>query len=99
MSLRISTQLDLAGLVNVSNLPQYGTLDDFAAMAVLATLTVLYLFRGTLWDKPDPYLHKMYERPQEAMRDLTTTQGTRDIGKKLKQMVIVGNHPHQHVLF
>ena len=87
MSSQISQRLDLGSLHSIPQLPGYGAFDDFAAMAVLATLTVLYLFNGTLWNKPDPYLYKMYERPQQNMPGLSASKSTRDIGKKLEQTV------------
>ena len=69
------------------HLPQYGSLDDFAAMAVLATLTALYLTRGIVWGKPNPYLHKMFESPQEKMGGLADSESTRNIAEKLEQTV------------
>jgi NADPH-ferrihemoprotein reductase len=70
-----------------AQLPQYGALDDFAAMAVLATLSMLYLSKGILWNRPDPYLYKLYERPQEHLAGQNTSQCTRDIKQKLEQIV------------
>ena len=70
-----------------AHLPQYGALDDFAAMAVLATLSVLYLSKGLLWNRPNPYLYKLYERPQEHLAGQSTSQSTRDIAQKVEQMV------------
>ena len=87
MSSHISQRLNLGSLRTIPELPGYGGFDDFAAMAVLATLTVLYLFNGTLWNKPDPYLYKLYERPQEKLPGLSASKSTRDIGKKLEQTV------------
>lgn len=69
-----------------SQLPQYGKLDDIAAMAVLATLSVLYLLWGILWDRSDPYRYKMYERPQERLTNCTS-KNTRNIAQKLEQIV------------
>ena len=70
-----------------AQLPQYGKLDDFAAMAVMATLSILYLSKGILWSRPDPYLYKLYERPQEHLTGQSTSQSTRDIAQKLEQIV------------
>lgn len=87
MSSQLSQRLTLASLQGIPHLPEYVAFDDLAAMAVLATLTMLYLFNGTLWNKPDPFLYKMYERPQQNMPGLTASKSTRDIGKKLEQTV------------
>ena len=77
--------LDTPG--TVLRLPQHVAFDDLAAMAVLATVTMVYLFRGSIWDRPDPYVYKMYERPQQNMVSTNVQQVTRDISKMLKQTV------------
>ncbi|KAK3704717.1 NADPH-cytochrome P450 reductase [Vermiconidia calcicola] len=75
-----------AGVNDLTQLYQHVAFDDLAATAVLATLAMLYLFRGTLWDRQDPHVFKMYERPQEKMGARATSQGsTRDIAEKLQQ--------------
>jgi NADPH-ferrihemoprotein reductase len=84
---QLGSTLNLGSWEAISQLPQYGTLDDLAAMAVLATLSVLYLSKGTLWNRPDPYLYKMYERPQEYIASQNVAQNTRNIAKRLEQMV------------
>ena len=70
----------------ISQLPQYGSFDDFAAMAVVTTLTLLWLLRGVVWDRPDPYLYKMYERPQEKTGTVKKDVETRDIRVKLDKI-------------
>lgn len=69
----------------VTSLPQYGAIDDFAAMAVLATLSLFYYF--VVRDRPDPFLYKMYERPQEKLGLGKLSEETRDIAKKLEETV------------
>ena len=66
---------------------QSAALDDVVAMAVLAILSAVYLVRGTLWDRPDPYLYKMYERPQEKMESNSVTTVSRDVSERMQQMV------------
>jgi len=58
---------------------QSAALDDVVAMAVLAILSAVYLVRGTLWDRPDPHLYKMYERPQEKMISNSAVALSKDI--------------------
>ena len=66
---------------------QSAALDDVVAMAVLAILSAVYLVRGTLWDRPDPHLYKMFERPQEKMGSNSVATVSRDISEKMQQMV------------
>ena len=73
----------------ISQAPRYGTYDDIAATALLASLGLLWLSKGILWNRPDPYLYKMYERPQEHLVRQSTAQSTRDIAKKLEQIVSI----------
>lgn len=67
----------------ISRLPRHGSIDDYVAMAVL---TVLYLLRGIVWDQPDPYLYKMYERPREKLGSVKANTGTRNISEKLDKI-------------
>lgn len=66
---------------------QSAALDDVVAMAVLAILSAVYLVRGTLWDRPDPHLYKMYERPQEKMGSGSVATLSRDVSERMQQMV------------
>ena len=66
---------------------QSAALDDVVAMAVLAILSAVYLVRGTLWDRPDPHLYKMFERPQEKMGSNSVATVSRDISERMRQMV------------
>jgi hypothetical protein len=66
---------------------QSAALDDVVAMAVLAILSALYLVRGTLWDRPDPHLYKMFERPQEKMGSKPVAAVSRDVSERMQQMV------------
>jgi hypothetical protein len=66
---------------------QTASLDDVVAMAMLAILSAVYLVRGTLWDRPDPHLYKMYERPQEQMGSNSVAPVSRDVSERMQQMV------------
>ena len=68
---------------------QSAALDDVVAMAVLAILSAVYLVRGTLWDRPDPHLHKMFERPQEKMGSALVATVSRNVSERMQQMVSV----------
>lgn len=66
---------------------QSAAFDDVVAMAVLAVLSAVYMMRGTLWDRPDPHLYKMYERPQEKMGFNSVAAVSRDVSERMQQMV------------
>lgn len=66
---------------------QAATFDDVVAMAVLAILSAVYLVRGTLWDRPDPHLYKMFERPQEKMGSNSVAAASRDVSERMHQVV------------
>lgn len=66
---------------------QSASLDDVVAMAVLAFLSAVYLGRGILWDRPDPHLYKMYERPQEKMGSKSVATVSRDVSERMQQIV------------
>lgn len=60
--------------------------DDYFVFALLALGGAGFLAKGCLWDKPDPYRYKWFERPQEALFGATATQRkTRNIAQKLEE--------------
>lgn len=61
--------------------------EDMAAMALVGAASAAYMFRGTLWDKPDPYHYKWFERPQELMGGRAGAQQTRNIAEKIQETV------------
>lgn len=61
--------------------------EDLATMALVGVASAAYMFRSTLWDKPDPYHYKWFERPQEMMGATSCAQKTRDIAEKLDETV------------
>src|ERR1700735_341640 len=74
----------------ITNLLREGTrtaaYDDIAILALLALGGASYLTRGSLWDKPDPYHYKWFERPQESLLDGNAAQcQTRNIAQKLEE--------------
>lgn len=93
MAASLSQRWTLSDLSNAgqyaqaAQLLQRASFDDVVAMAVVALLSAAYLLRGTLWDKPDPYLYKMYERPQEKMGTKGAAAITRDVAERMQQVV------------
>ena len=61
-------------------------IDDFTALVLITLLTAGYFLRGIVWDKPDPYHHVWFERPQENA-GAARNQETRDIAQKLEEAV------------
>jgi len=57
---------------------------------LLATIIVLfgYLTRDKTWDKPDPYHHLWFERPQLKDGDTRlASKQTRNIAQRMKDLV------------
>ncbi|KAF2159840.1 hypothetical protein M409DRAFT_29650 [Zasmidium cellare ATCC 36951] len=69
-----------------SNIPHHFQLDDVLAVLVVAAVLSTLWYLGLFWEKPDPHLYKLFERPQAHMTDAGATKGTRDIGEKLGQI-------------
>lgn len=59
--------------------------DDYFALAILALSGVAFLTKGSLWDKPDPYHYKWFERPQQALQGSIAQLQTRNIAQKLEE--------------
>ena len=58
---------------------------DFITLILLAFLGAAYLLRGIVWDKPDPYYYKYFERPQQLEGSSSQQQATRNITQKLEE--------------
>jgi NADPH-ferrihemoprotein reductase len=61
-------------------------LDDFAFLGFVILLSLGYCLRGVVWNKPDPYHHMWFEKPQAGSIG-AKSEATRDIGQKLEQTV------------
>jgi NADPH-ferrihemoprotein reductase len=61
---------------------------DYAAITAFSFVFGIYLLKGKAWDRPDPYHHIWFEKPQIADAPATTrVRETRDISQKLKETV------------
>ncbi|KAJ5762286.1 uncharacterized protein N7511_005668 [Penicillium nucicola] len=74
----------------LQELSKYATptgIADYAALAVLGGVSAGYLSRGLLWDKPDPYHHLWFERPQlkNGGQLGSASKETRNIAQKLEE--------------
>ena len=64
------------------------TVGDMVALVIMASMAGAYLFPEYTWNKPSPYRHIWYERPQD--QDATTrsaTRATRNIAQRLEELV------------
>lgn len=77
-------QIHFPDLVNVARSAAY---DDVAVVALLALCGASYLLQGLVWNRPDPYAYKLYERPQEIINGKPAQKATRNIAQKLKEVV------------
>ncbi|KAI4751152.1 cytochrome P450 reductase 1 [Aureobasidium sp. EXF-3400] len=69
----------------LTHLSKNAGFEDIAAMALVGAASAAYMFKGTLWDKPDPYHYKWFERPQELMGGRAGAQQTRNIAEKIEE--------------
>lgn len=69
-------------------------LDDLLILAILLAGSITYFGCGIIWDKPDPYHYKWFERPQAgASVPGAATKATRNIAQSLAET------GHQAVIF
>lgn len=69
-----------------TNLPHHVGLDDILAVTIVAAVLCTLWYLGLIWEKPDPHMYKLFERPQAYMNKTVAAAGTRDIGEKLGQI-------------
>ncbi|KAK6080334.1 NADP/FAD dependent oxidoreductase [Seiridium cupressi] len=82
----MTTQIVSETLQQVAELASPVSSIDVAALAAVGIGSAAYLLRGIVWDKPDPYAHLWYERPQfkDGFQG-NSSQATRNIAEKLEQ--------------
>jgi NADPH-ferrihemoprotein reductase len=93
-------QSNLNTLIGALQFPPYS--QPFRPVSVLDGLAIFiflaaclgYLGRGLVWDKPDPYYHVYFEKPQVTIGSTNNTSNTtRDIAQRLEE------GQHQCVIF
>ncbi|KAK9413791.1 putative NADPH--cytochrome P450 reductase [Seiridium unicorne] len=71
---------------NVLELLKPATYTDAAALAVFAAASAAYTLRKYTWDKPDPFQHIWYERPQASDGAGSAARTTRNIAERLEEL-------------
>ena len=71
---------------DINDLVSNVQLDDIAACVVIAVFSAVFLLRGIAWDKPDPYYHIWFERPQKQISG-DIVKETRHIATKMRESV------------
>ena len=75
-------------LPQLVRLARNAALDDVAALGLVIIASAVYLLRGILWDKPDPFHYTWFERPQETDSEKKNLEKeTRNIAQKLDETV------------
>lgn len=65
-------------------LAQASSIADYVALTIIALAAATSLTHGIVWDRPDPYRHLMFERPQLKHGVQTSSRKeTRNIAQKL----------------
>lgn len=60
--------------------------DDVFGLLLILAGSLIYLTRGTYWDKPDPLHRLWFEKPQNTA-GFVGERKTRNIAKKLEELV------------
>ncbi|KAK5088926.1 hypothetical protein LTR05_003150 [Lithohypha guttulata] len=76
-------QIDIDSLPQLRSLLVHLSVHDYIASILLLVAAATYLSYGKLWAKPDPYLYKLFERPQEQFGPVTIDGRSRDIARQL----------------
>jgi len=75
-------------LLKLSQLAKPTSYADVVAFGLIALGSAGYLLRGIVWDKPDPYHHVWFERPQEKdAASRNAKKETRNIAQKPEDLV------------
>jgi len=83
--MKIDQYIDIAAFAQIRpSILELGA-DDYVAIILLLIGTIGYLTYGKRWAKPDPYLYKLYERPQEKFGTVARDDATKDIARRLSQ--------------
>ena len=69
----------------LEQLTQQAGYSDYAVLFFSLLALTGYVTNGKIWNKPDPYLYKFYERPQEALGQSARSKETRNIAQKLEE--------------
>lgn len=81
----INQHIDIAAFAQIRPLILQLGADDYVALILLLAGAIGYLTYGKLWAKPDPYLYKLYERPQEKLGNVARDDAAKDIARRLSQ--------------
>lgn len=69
---------------------------DYFALSFVALTSLLFLIRPYTWDKPDPYRHRLFERPQEGDAGRRAGEAaSRDIAQKVEESVSTPDKTHK----
>lgn len=72
----------------IAGLSQPSGLVDYASIGAFSLAVGTYLLKGKAWDKPDPYHHLWFEKPQvQDSESGGKPKEARDIAQKLEETV------------
>jgi NADPH-ferrihemoprotein reductase len=82
----LSKAIPVDDILQASNLIKPTSTADILALTTIALGSISYLLKGVAWDKPDPYYHKFFERPQlNDSSNSSAKKETRNIAQKLEE--------------
>lgn len=86
MDFAMSSTIDNVFLITRSQIKQLHR-DDIAALILVLLLSIAYSLKGLVWDKPDPYYHLWFTKPQGEEAGSSKKATTRDVALKIQQDV------------
>lgn len=69
----------------VQEFPRTTSYDDYVLLALMALGAASYLSEGKIWNKPDPYYQKWFDRPQNTNNSLGLQSRTRNVAQKIEE--------------
>lgn len=91
-TMEISSSEFIIPRINLSRLAEFYLqlrIGDWLVLLCLAIGLTFHFGSGKLWFKPDPYTYVMYVAPQKSGELKVQPKRTRDIGKRLQEIVSV----------
>ncbi len=76
--------LPVPNSILVSRILRQAKYDEIIALLTVFLCGLAYMSKGILWERPDPYRHKLYEKPQQRASATSDVHHESDLRKRLE---------------